>query len=510
MKCVLGGCASLVLAVSCVVVIWRYSLGEPGWPETIAASASATALVVISSLVAAQLLCYSRHRLCRSVRLVAHCVVAMALLSLLRIDGQSVATLFVLGVGGAAAALWVVNRHQGLRAAWQVGAPVTVALLLGVVLLTGVSTDIGGLVWAGSDQGELASTTRDLLEMNITASYFELGVPLLIMPAGFVVNAWEFVDRVALANSINVLLMPFHLFVVLPTCIGLLSRSIAPDARRLRTGVAALIALVLAAYLVFPPGFVPERNASLVPLRLMGAVFGPEVLGLVSISTAAVILSNPRRDWNPLLVGLVLGVAGISHERHLLLIAPFVGLMLTVREKRLETFKTIFYTGLIVVPQFAFWAIAHGSWWFPNRGSVWSSAWASERAEEFSGSFGQTIDGSAMSVDYLVTNLPIVIEGSMWLFFLFVVSLGAVAVMDPERWRLWSFCGAAGILSLLIACSWINVVATWRYLWCLAPLTAILVCGVLGSGTTRSWLNHAQSTPRGLRLEAEASAPPLS
>lgn len=510
MKCVLGACASLVLAVSCVVVTWRYALGEPGWPETIAAGASATALIVVSSLVAAQLLGFSRHRLCRSVRLVAYTVVLIALLSLLGIDGQSVATLFVLGVGGAAAALWVVHRHEGLRAAWQVGAPVTVPLLLGIVLLTGVSTDIGGLVWAGSDQGELASTTRDLLEMNSTTSYFGLGVPLLIMPAAFVVNAWEFVDRLALANTINVLLMPFHLLVVLPTCIGLLSRSVAPDRRRLRTGTAALVALVLAAYLVFPPGFVPERNASLVPLRLMGAVFGPEVLGLVAISTAAVILSNPRRDWNPLLVGLILGVAGISHERHLLLIAPFVGLLLTVREKRLEAFKTIFYAGLIVGPQFAFWAIAQGSWWFPNRGSVWSGAWASERSEEFSAFFGQTIDGSAMGVGYLLTNLPIVIEGSLWLFFLFVVSLGAVAVMDPERWRLWSFCGAAGILSLLIASSWINVVATWRYLWWLAPLTAILVCGVLGSGRTRSWLNHAPSGPSGLGVEVKASAPPLT
>jgi hypothetical protein len=148
------------------------------------------------------------------------------------------------------------------------GTPGCDRLLAVVAAITDLSA-WPALVWERADQIALTAVARALLRGGAHTYHY-----LLALPAGLaMVIAASRLDGVAAdgANGLKLILLPVAVGVVLPTSFGLLGRTV----RRGRSAVvwATLLAITTAAYLAFPPDWVPERNPDLVPRLASGLVF---------------------------------------------------------------------------------------------------------------------------------------------------------------------------------------------------------------------------------------------
>jgi hypothetical protein len=363
-----------------------------------------------------------------------------------------------------------------------VGIPATVGLLAGLILFTDVSTDIGNLVWEGSDQTSYTLLSRQLLRFQFQDFYFLVGVPALLSPVTFLLMGLSHADALTFANAVNVVVFPIQIGVFLPLSIGLLARAASPMSRKPGFWTAGLVGAVFLTYITFPPAFVPERNARLVPLRLVGGVLGPEILGLLFIAVAVAVLAMPLKQWDPVLVGSVLGVALISAERHWLLVAPFLILMFTLRSREHLPSKTMAVATAIAVPQFLYFRLAYGSWFFPNRTSV-QLARIDERAVSYQDRYDFPISGEALDISYLDTNLPQILVQNWWLYALLLAGVIGAFLIRPVQWRLWSYCISAALITLFMSAIWINIDVTWRYNWWIAPLSAVPFAAVINMST---------------------------
>lgn len=373
------------------------------------------------------------------------------------------------GVVLATGMLAIASRSTTLWSAWKTGLPAAGVVVLAALAAAGWP-DLSQLVWDGSDQDAIAAMLSSLLRLEFDTFYFTLGLPALLAPVGFALNGWETIDRHILAGAINLVVLPATVMVVLPTAIGLCVRAI-----RGRWRSALVVAAVMSAYLLMPPGYVPERNAMLVPLRLSGLVYGPEVVGLIMIAVSVWMLA--RRRWDPILLGILAGLGAVTHERHALLLLPAALLLFTLGN-RYETVKTGLVAAAVTVPQVLYWRVVYGGWLLPNRMHVWEGGRAADRAEAYASRYNTAISGDPVDSVYLAANLPQVTTGLLWLLVLAATAAVLLWLLDRSRWRVWAYTATVTLATVTVAAAWINLTVSWRYAWWAAPATGLALAGV--------------------------------
>jgi hypothetical protein len=452
---------------------WWSAASPPRSSIAVASVLGILIFVVFCVLLTRRLLAGLPKAYLRSVQIVASVLIAFTLVSWVGFDWLfGFGGLLGLGISFSLVTVFVIRHHRGAWEAWLVGIPAAAGLLAGLVLFTDVSTDIGNLVWASSDQGVYAGIADQLFRFRFGDFYYLLGLPALLSPVAFLLAAQSYADGLAFANAVNVVVLPLQIGIVLPLSIGLLARAASPMRRKPGFWTAGLIGAVFLCYLALPPGFVPERDARLIPLRLVGGVLGPEILGLLFLAVALAVLARPGEKWDPVLVGSILGFAVVSAERHGLLVAPFLLLMLSLRNRYRLAAKTTAVAIAIAMPQFLYFKLAYGSWLFPNRTSLQLER-IDIRAVAYQDRYDFPISGEAFDVSYLDTNLPQIIFQNWWLYALLLAGVIVAFLMRPDHWRLWSYCLSVAFATVLMSAIWINIDVTWRYTWWVASLSAV-------------------------------------
>jgi len=469
------GTIIFIAAVALPVAHWWTVTGVPRWTLALASLVGLALFLALAVAVLRRVLVDTHHPLWRSVIVVSCTSAAVTAASWAGVATTSTPPVALLAVGSVAAAIGVslIRHHEGLWGAWLIGAPATLLLVGGVWALVPGTPPLGELVWSTSDQTALANMTRLLLEFGFAPFYYMAGSSVVLAPAAFGVGAWNIPDAQVLANILNLLMLPSTVAVVVPVALGLCGRAVVGPGRRATTATTAAIGAVLLAYAILPPDFVLERNAELVPLRLSGLVFGPEIVGLLFVAVAVAVLADPSRPWSPVLVGSLTGLAAISTERNLLLVLPFALLLLTVPGQRARIARAGAVAVAVVLPQLLYFRLRYDSWIFPNRHQPWAEERADRAVSLYSENYDFPIEGRPLDTAYLSTNLPATLAGNWWLLGLLVLGVAIAWSLDPRRWRLWAFCLGVSTALVLLSAAFINIVVSWRYNFLVAPLAAV-------------------------------------
>jgi hypothetical protein len=427
-------------------------------------------------------------------RHVAALALVVAALSIPRVASSP--TWLVLA-GGLAAAAVVVAMTRWIREVWLTGLPAVVVLVTVVVGVADTSA-WPDLVWERADQIALTETAFSLLAGDANRFHYLLALPAglaaIITVSGFSGTAID------VANSLNLVLLPVTVGVIVPASFGLFGRSVVrgPSA----TVWATLLAIPTALYLAFPPDWVPERNAALVPLRLTGLVYAPEVLALLLAAIGAYVLA--RRTWSWTILGVTMGSIVAVHERHLLIAAPLVCLLFTL-DRRCAA-RTSLVAAACLVPQLMYFRLVYGGWFFPNRSHVWdqrTASWARRASDRYDVG---TDAPNRLDLAYVSTNLPDVLAGTWWLWLPAAVGFVAALLLRRSDWRLWLFCGALTAVVVVSSAAYINLVVQWRYNFLAIPLMFLPGVAALAG----SWaIGRRQRSPTEPPLEELAVSPEL-
>lgn len=467
--------AGIILGCAVLLPLWRWA-GLTGDTSTGLTIASAVGLMAFTTLVFVVVHWMFRSKSRPALRAATFVFLtwsAVTTMSLLVPAFESVS--LVLLMSGAVLAglmLWPVTSHRTLGEFWREGIPASILLLVALVAAGMASAGVQSFIWDGADQIEYAAIARKLLSYDFGRFYFLLGVPATLAPAALMLEGGQYADRLQYANAMNQLMLIPQLAVALPLAIGCLARSASGRLARWRIVGALGIALVMQAYLLLPPSYVPERNASLVPLRLTGAVIGPDVIGLLFVAVAAWALV--RRTVNPVIVGVISGLTLMASERHVVLVVPLFLVLLTLPSERTKAFIASGLAAAVLLPQFLYFRLSYGSWVFPNRQAIQAQR-VEDRITSYADQYDFQISGEAFDWRYLPTNLERIVTENWWMWLLLLIGAVLAFRFRREAWRAWLYAVGVSTLLLVISSGWINIVVTWRYLWWTAPLTGLLL-----------------------------------
>jgi hypothetical protein len=175
-----------VCSVVLVILRWWNAVNPPRLTIAIASAFGLVIFVILCVLLTRRLLTGPPTAYLRSVQIVASVLLAFTLVSWVGFDWLfGFGGLLGLGISLSLITVFVIRHHRGAWKAWLVGIPATVGLLAGLILFTDVSTDIGNLVWEGSDQTSYTLLSRQLLRFQFQDFYFLVGVPALLSPVTF-------------------------------------------------------------------------------------------------------------------------------------------------------------------------------------------------------------------------------------------------------------------------------------------------------------------------------------
>jgi hypothetical protein len=390
-----------------------------------------------------------------------------------------------------AVALARPDRGKVLRFGWSA------LVWAGAVTLYWALTDspsIDRLVWDASDQVHYHRIGINLLQGQVIEFRYMIGLPLLL--GAFDVLGGVRDGSIPATQDVNVVALPTFLLLVGPVVVHCAASAIGRATRRVgATAYGAFSVAVtggLIAYAAISPGWVPARNADLVPRRLLGLVFAPEPLTAAFYAGALWIVATAgdRRPgrWDATAVGLASGIVILLREPNVALVALTAVLAVRSREVLVRVGVAAVAAAVVVAGQLLVWQSTFGKLLAPNREAQWDEPirrlkWSRIAAERYG------YEGSApprVSWDWAATNLRIVI-GPYAVVLVVVGLLALVALLrHREQWRLWFLVVAFTAGTVLFNASYINIEVLFRYNSIVVP--GLLVVAIAGAVSLPSLL----------------------
>lgn len=428
--------------------------------------------------------------------------VAFALLTLVPAADLRFRWLLLLGLLPVVAhvvAVWLLARVDR-RAVTSLGVTTLgAAVVVAVVWSQKVHVPLGELVWHPSDQREYALSAHQLVAANPGQGRYPLGLPLILSPYALLADSYVgssdlVLDRdraeiVLAANRLNVATLPTMLSI---TAIGfwLAARaavaSVGARLRGLQLAVVIVPMVVAALYLLCPPGFTTDRNAGLVPRRLLGIVFSSEPLTYVYAGAVLLLVASATRSgraWSPWLVGGASGLAVMLRESNIILVALVFGVLLTVPGRRRLVGRTVVAAGAVMAIQAAYFLHVYGDPIMPNREIYNGENWR-EYAESRYG-WDLPAPPPRMDASFIQTNLADVL-GSYWVAAVLVLAAAAfVAIRHPPQWRTWLLAVTSSCTFLVFHAAYVHHLPIYRYNWAVVPMVSVLAGAALASFISR-------------------------
>lgn len=347
------------------------------------------------------------------------------------------------------------------------------------------------LVWDTADQIGLFRYAVDLLEGEFGAFSYLLGVPMLLAPVALV-TGFDGLGQVGSANLANTFVAPVQTAIVMPMFVLCVARAacraagVRPSAARVVAGMAVVTGLVFA-YTMVTPGYVLERNADLVPRRVLGVVYGPGPLGFAALAAATLVLARCDRHWPVVPLGVVAGLVALLHERYLPTVLLFFLLVFLSSPRRWRVVAAAAVAVVTFSPQLAYFRGVYGGWLFPNRNAQWEAGdrlamWGNVAHERFG--LPADVRPPRMSLDYLPVNGADML-GAYWpVLVLTAAALLLLVWRRPNQWPVWALCGGHFAFVFLQSAMYINVIVTWRYNSLVLPVVAFVLVAALWSLVT--------------------------
>jgi hypothetical protein len=392
--------------------------------------------------------------------------------------------------------LWLVvlARPAPERLARTAAGGLALALLL-VLLWPRAGAWPTDLVWEAADQRQYVLQGVGLTSGSLEERY-PLGMALLLMP--FVLLADAAITQpssqtgllVGLSETrlVNQVVMPVSLLVValmLDVTARLATRLVGASGARHFATALVLVTVVVAGYLLLPGEFVPERNAQLVPRRLLGLVFSYEpIVNLVLAGLGVALLPRER----PVAAAAPVTVAGFA-VLAIMLREP------TAASRRAGAVIAAAGAGFLAVA-LGISAAARGS--VSGRGDVYDGELLRPLAEVRYG-WDSPASPPQLSPAYLLTNLaeqsplPLVAVGAV------LVAAVVVVLGRRQDWRPWAYLLAITLGSLAVHAMWVNIVVTFRY-------NFVLVVP-MGASVAALGVTLASSLGRGARARSDRPHP---
>ncbi|MGO4706741.1 hypothetical protein AB4072_13315 [Microvirga sp. 2MCAF38] len=400
------------------------------------------------------------------------------------------------------------------------------------------NTPWAALVWSGSDQLFYAMESVNLLEGTTKGIQYAPGYSFFLLPNAGLLRVSAPDLGVAFANHLNLSLLGFHLVILLPASFMLASRAVLtllehdqhkwkpvvrpdhaesnnlePDhvskrhdqalgtTSRARwfgyLGVPLVLALLFVLYVVQTPGWMADRNAILGSRRLVGLVFGPEILSLLIFTffTAIAVQGAALTKHRAILLGALAGFAIIVSERNVAFAGPiFLVAMLNTRPRNLKnivaTMACFGASAAVLLSAYPLYTkLVFGQFFMSTRNLYWEGAkrgdfWLKMLPDLYPSLKLDT--APRMSLHYLPDNFARLMEGYGPAMIVF-----ALALLVP--WFRWPWnspsregrIGLAVLLSgtafitLLIGVTYVNPMVTFRYYGILIPAFVIAVFAAL-------------------------------
>lgn len=338
-------------------------------------------------------------------------------------------------------------------------------------------------VWIKADSRHYHWLSNALIRLEPLKSYFQLGLPILMLPFNLLMGAW-YDGSFELLQLMNPAFIVIFGFMMIPVTYFLTMKSVP----YLDENVSAIfyyilipLIIIISAYLYVAclPEYISYKDTLFHPVMLLGLVPAVEPLNALFIAFSCYVLSNHNRS-SYLEIGALVGFSVMVKESNAIFAFLLLGFLFLQKGARIKAVLAGVVSLFVYGPQFLYNKYVYDTWVAAGRVRQWDrigERW-NDRVEKLYGL--QYADAPPlMSIHYAKTNLPLILEQYGAVIIICLVAYAGLMRFAKSHWSLWSYCITSVLVAVFVHATFIRLGATYRYIYLVMPCVMVLLISSL-------------------------------